>query len=64
MEFLFEACARCFSENQIVKRDIGGISDFDDQVDGGISASGFDAGKVLSADMEVFRKGFLRVTKG
>ena len=61
---LTDFCVYCFSEDQIVKRDIGGIGDFNDQINGRIPAAGFYAGEVLTADMEVFREGFLSVTKG
>ena len=53
-KLLTDFCVYCFSEDQIIERDVGGIGDFNDQVDGGISASGFDSGKVLTADVEIF----------
>ena len=64
MEFLPESGVCCFSEDQIVKRDVGGIGDFNDQINGRIPAAIFYAGKVLTADVEAFWKGFLRETEG
>ena len=52
MELLPEACGYCFSEDQIIECDVGGIGDFNDQINGRIPAAGFYAGKVLTADVE------------
>ena len=54
MEFLSESGVRCFSENQMIERDVCGSGDFDDQVNGRIPAAGFYTGKVLTADVEMF----------
>ena len=54
MELLFEFGVCCFSEDQIIERDVGGIGDFNDQINGRIPAAGFDSGKVLTADVEIF----------
>ena len=47
-------CVCCFSEDQIIERDVGGIGDFNDQINGRIPAAGFYTGKVLTADVEMF----------